>query len=123
MAGNRVLRLLFSDGTAGDARFPGERWTGVLSPLNDPACLAEVTVGLEAGHLIWPGGIDLAPEPLYEQAKARPLLAARHPGRKPHAAKPGTSPHLPATRKGLPYCSRVQAGEGQLSTRLSCRAK
>jgi hypothetical protein len=24
----------------------------------------------------WPDGIDLAPEPLYEQAKAHPLVAA-----------------------------------------------
>ena len=68
--------LLFSDGTAGDVDFSGERWTGVLSPLNDPAYFAEVTVDLEAGTIVWPGGIDLAPEPLYEQAKAHPLLAA-----------------------------------------------
>jgi hypothetical protein len=47
--GDRVLRLLFSDGTAGmalqgwhcrDAGFSAERWTGVLSPLNDPAYFA-----------------------------------------------------------------------------------
>jgi hypothetical protein len=25
---------------------------------------------------VWPDGIDLAPEPLYEQAKAHPLVAA-----------------------------------------------
>ena len=36
----------------------------------------EVTVDHEAGTIVWPGGIDLAPEPLYEQAKAHPLLAA-----------------------------------------------
>jgi len=74
--GDRVLRLLFSDGTAGDVDFSGERWTGVLSPLNDPAYFAEVTVDPQAGTVVWPDGIDLAPEPLYEQAKAHPLLAA-----------------------------------------------
>jgi Domain of unknown function (DUF4160) len=26
--------------------------------------------------VVWPDGIDLAPEPLYEQAKAHPLIAA-----------------------------------------------
>ena len=76
VVGDRVLRLLFSDGTAGDVDFSAERWTGVLAPLNDPAYFAEVTVDPEAGTLVWPGGIDLAPEPLYEQAKAHPLLAA-----------------------------------------------
>jgi hypothetical protein len=76
VVGDRVLRLLFSDGTAGDADFSAERWTGVLSPLNDPAYFARVTVDQEAGTLVWPDGIDLAPEPLYEQAKAHPLLAA-----------------------------------------------
>jgi hypothetical protein len=50
--------------------------TGVLSPLNGPGYFAEVTVDHEAGTIVWPGGIDLAPEPLYEQAKAHPFLAA-----------------------------------------------
>jgi hypothetical protein len=76
VVGDRVLRLLFSDGTAGDADFSAQRWTGVLSPLNDPAYFAQVTVDPEAGTLVWPGGIDLAPEPLYEQARAHPLLTA-----------------------------------------------
>jgi len=74
--GEHVLRLLFSDGTAGDVDFSAERWTGVLAQLNDPAYFAQVMVDPEAGTITWPDGIDLAPEPLYEQAKAHPLLAA-----------------------------------------------
>ena len=73
---DRVLRLLFSDGTVGDVDFSDERWTGVLEPLNDPAYFAQVTVDPEAGTIVWPNGIDLAPEPLYEQARAHPLIAA-----------------------------------------------
>jgi hypothetical protein len=73
---DHVLRLLFSDGMVGDVDFSAERWTGVLSPLNDSAYFAEVTVDPEAGTVVWPDGIDLAPEPLYEQAKAHPLVAA-----------------------------------------------
>jgi hypothetical protein len=76
VVGDHVLRLLFSDGTVGDIDFSAERWTGVLAPLNDPAYFAEVMVDLEAGTVAWPDGIDLAPEPLYEQAKAHPLVAA-----------------------------------------------
>jgi hypothetical protein len=44
--------------------------------LNDPAFFAQVTVDPEAGTVTWPGGVDLAPEPLYEQAHARSLVAA-----------------------------------------------
>ena len=73
---DRVLRLLFSDGTVGDVDFSSERWTGVLEPLNDAAYFAQVEADPEAGTVVWPGGIDLAPEPLYEQAKAHPLAAA-----------------------------------------------
>ena len=35
VVGDHVLRLLFSDGTAGDVNFSAEQWTGVLAPLND----------------------------------------------------------------------------------------
>ena len=73
---DHVLRLLFSDGTVGDVDFSAQRWTGVLERLNDPAYLALVTVDVEAGTIAWPDGIDLAPETLYEQARAHPLVAA-----------------------------------------------
>lgn len=76
VVGDHVLRLLFSDGTVGDVDFSAEQWTGVLAPLNDSAYFAEVTVDPEAGTVAWPDGIDLAPEPLYEQARAHPLVAA-----------------------------------------------
>jgi len=76
VVGDRALRLLFSDGTAGDVDFSDEQWTGVLARLNDSDYFAEVAVDREAGTIVWPGGIDLAPEPLYEQAKAHPLIAA-----------------------------------------------
>ena len=76
VVGDHVLRLLFSDGTVGDADFSAQRWTGVLEPLNDPSYFAQVELDAEAGTIVWPDGIDLAPEPLYEQAKAHPLAAA-----------------------------------------------
>lgn len=76
VVGDRVLRLLFSDGTAGDVNFSSERWTGVLEPLNDPAYFAQAAADPEAGTVVWPGAINLAPEPLYEEAKAHPLASA-----------------------------------------------
>jgi hypothetical protein len=76
VVGDHVLRILFSDGTVGDVDFSVQQWTGVLEPLNNASYLARVTVGAEAGTLVWPDGIDLAPEPLYDQARAHPLAAA-----------------------------------------------
>jgi hypothetical protein len=71
-----VLRLMFDDGTVGDVDFTAEEWTGVLEPLNDPEFFAQVRTDPEAGTITWPGDLDLAPEPLYEQARAHPLVAA-----------------------------------------------
>jgi len=76
VVGDHILRLLFSDGMVGDVDFSAERWTGVLTPLNDSAYFAEVGVDPEAGTVVWPDGIDLAPEPLYEQRKPIPWWRA-----------------------------------------------
>jgi hypothetical protein len=74
--GEHELRLLFSDGTVGDVDFSAEEWTGVLAPLADPDYFSQVAVDAEAGTIVWPNGVDMAPEPLYEQARAHPLVAA-----------------------------------------------
>ena len=72
---DHVLRLLFDDGTVGDVDFSVEEWRGVLEPLGDPKYFARVRVDPEARTVTWPNGEDLAPEPLYEQARAHPLVA------------------------------------------------
>ena len=70
------LRILFDDGTVGDVDFAGRIWTGVLQPLADPTYFAQVKVDPEAATIVWPGGLDMAPEPLYEEARKHPLVAA-----------------------------------------------
>jgi Protein of unknown function (DUF2442) len=68
--GDHDLRLTFEDGTVGDVGFGDHHWTGVFEPLRDPARFAEVQV--EAGTIVWPDdGLDMAPEPLYAEAKRR----------------------------------------------------
>lgn len=62
------LRLTFEDGTVGDVDFGRREWRGVFERLNDPAEFARVEVDGEAGTITWPGGLDMAPEPLYEEA-------------------------------------------------------
>jgi hypothetical protein len=63
------LRLTFADGTVGDVDFTGREWRGVFEPLRDPDYFARVKVDPEAGTITWPNGLDLAPEPLYDEAR------------------------------------------------------
>lgn len=66
-----VLRLTFEDGTVGDVSFDDSFWTGVFEPLRDPRRFANVAV--EAGTIVWAAdGLDMAPEPLYAEARRHP---------------------------------------------------
>ena len=62
-----TLVLRFADGLAGRVRLPQDLFTGVLTPLLDPAVFSRVFV--DHGAVAWPGEIDLAPETLYEQVR------------------------------------------------------
>jgi len=62
------LRLSFEDGTVGDVDFTERLWRGVFEPLKDPAFFARVEIDAEGGTIAWPGGLDMAPEPLYAEA-------------------------------------------------------
>jgi hypothetical protein len=63
-----VLELTFEDGTIGRVSFAGREWRGVFEPFRDPATFAEVYVDPQFGTLAWPNGLDMAPEPLYQEA-------------------------------------------------------
>ena len=77
--GHYRLRLTFSDGLVGDVDLSHLRGAGgVFAPLQNPAFFAEVRVDPEIGTISWPGGIDLAPEVLYERAAARPIRQPTH---------------------------------------------
>jgi hypothetical protein len=71
--GEHRLRLLFEDGTVGDVSFDDREWTGVFEPLRDPAEFAKVFVDGQFGTIAWPNGLDMAPEPLYQEARRRAL--------------------------------------------------
>jgi hypothetical protein len=74
------LRLTFDDGTVGEVDFVGREWRGVFEPLRDPDYFARVTVDADAGTVTWPNGADMAPEPLYAEARqsSSRAAAARH---------------------------------------------
>jgi hypothetical protein len=67
--GEHQLRLTFQDGTVGDVDFRKREWRGVLEPLRDPAYFALVAVDPDGGTIAWPNSVDMAPEPLYAEAR------------------------------------------------------
>jgi len=71
--GAHELRLTFEDGTVGDVAFDDHEWRGVFEPLHDPARFAEVRVDEQLGTIVWPDGLDMAPEPLYAEARRHPV--------------------------------------------------
>jgi hypothetical protein len=69
VVGDHRLLLTFADGTIGEVDFTGRRWRGVFEPLHDPKYFARVEVDAEGGTIRWPNGVDMAPEPLYSEAR------------------------------------------------------
>jgi Protein of unknown function (DUF2442) len=63
------LFVRFADGLAGEVRFTPEHLTGVFAPLKDPAFFRQVY--LDHGAVAWPGQIDLAPDAMYQEIKAK----------------------------------------------------
>ena len=60
-----VMRLHFCDGVVHDIQYrPGETTESLLAPLDDPDYFAQVRVDVEAGTIVWPNELDLAPEVL-----------------------------------------------------------
>ena len=74
--GTYRLRLTFADGTIGDVDFRTREWRGVFEPLTDPTYFDRVAVDPESGTIAWPNGADMAPEPLYEEARRHLVQAA-----------------------------------------------
>lgn len=77
VVGEYRLRLTFEDGMVGDVDFGARQWRGVFEPLADPAYFARVAVDPDGGTIAWPNGTDMAPEPLYEEARRNRLQRTR----------------------------------------------
>lgn len=65
-----VVALWFTDGSEGVVDLaPWIRGRqGVFTELQDPAYFAKVMVDREAGTIVWPNGVDLDPDMLFEAA-------------------------------------------------------
>lgn len=66
--GQFKIRLVFNDGVTGTIDFSDWLEGPVFGPLKDPAFFARFF--LDGGTVAWPNGADIAPETLYERAKA-----------------------------------------------------
>ncbi|MDN5870074.1 MAG: DUF2442 domain-containing protein [Nitrococcus sp.] len=62
------IRLVFNDGVEGVVDFSDWLNGPVFEPLKEPAYFARFFV--DGGTVAWPNGADIAPETLYERAKA-----------------------------------------------------
>lgn len=76
VTGDHRLRLTFEDGTVGEVDFEDHDWRGVFEQLEDPDYFAQVRVDREAGTVAWPNGADMAPEPLYDEARRNLAVGA-----------------------------------------------
>jgi len=74
--GDHQIRLTFEDGLVGDIDFAGRNWRRVFEPLADQAFFAEVRVDPEIGTIVWPNGVDMAPETLYALASQQSRMPA-----------------------------------------------
>lgn len=72
--GDFELRLTFADGLVGTVDLADDLWGAAFEPLKDPAYFRQVRVDTDSKTIVWPNGLDLAPEVLYEGA----LAAVRH---------------------------------------------
>ncbi len=64
-----ALEVRFADGTSGNVRFEASHLTGVFEPLRNEEFFRQVH--LDSGAVAWPGNIDLAPDAMYEEIKAK----------------------------------------------------
>jgi hypothetical protein len=66
------LELAFTDGTVSTLDFRNRvtRRGGVFAPFESIDFFKQVSVDPEAGTIVWPNGVDLCPDVLYEEATA-----------------------------------------------------
>lgn len=76
VCGPSRFRLVFSDGTR-KAVDVGPLLSGtVFEPLRDPACFARVELDRVCGTVVWPNGVDFAPEALRDLPAVEESTAA-----------------------------------------------
>ena len=74
---DHAIQVRFTDGLEGVVRFSPDFFQGVFSHLCDPVKFRELAV--VDGAVTWPGGLDLAPDAMYQEIKLHgEQIAAKH---------------------------------------------
>jgi len=73
--GDHRLQLTFVDGATGVVDFSDERWSGDLALLAEPDYFAQVAIQPRSGTVVWPNGVEMSAEALYEKVRR----ASGHP--------------------------------------------
>ncbi|ALD90159.1 DUF2442 domain-containing protein [Cupriavidus gilardii] len=68
---NHRLDVEFADGTRGIVDMSGDEFRGVFAPLADETYFAKALI--VNGAVVWPNGVDIAPDAMYEEVTGRPL--------------------------------------------------
>lgn len=103
------LRLAFADETQGTVDLSDVvARGGVFRALKDPNYFKLARADADAGTVVWPDDVDLAPEELYARAhaggrrSARSATAGSNGGaRRPVTSKTRRKPHVPSTSRAV----------------------
>jgi hypothetical protein len=68
--------LRFSDGVTGEVDLSHLVGRGLFARLHQPGEFERLSVDREAGTIVWPGGLDVAPDALYERIVSRAHAAS-----------------------------------------------
>lgn len=68
---NHRLDVEFADGTRGIVDMSRDEFRGVFAPLADEPYFAKAFIA--DGAVVWPNGVDMAPDAMYVEVTGRPL--------------------------------------------------
>ena len=69
LTGPLSFTVQFEDGLTGKVQFEKSHLTGAFESLKDPVAFQKISI--QGGAVTWPGDLDLAPDAMYAEIKAK----------------------------------------------------
>jgi len=76
---NHRLEVSFADGLTVVFDMSNDSFNGVFAPLADESYFAQATI--RAGVVVWPNGLDIAPDAMYDDIMTRAIAKTNAPTR------------------------------------------